>query len=58
MVETQPIQVRSADPWIIVIFGATGDLTKRPAMAALCSLSPAGPPPGRRNRHPLAYDAR
>src|SRR5829696_7183846 len=43
LVEPTPIQFEQpalpqADPCVVVIFGATGDLTKRKLMPALCSL--------------------
>jgi glucose-6-phosphate 1-dehydrogenase len=42
MTETQPIRVPAADPCAMVIFGATGDLTKRLVTPALYNLSLTG----------------
>jgi len=47
LVEPKPIQLEQprlphAEPCVVVIFGATGDLTKRKLMPALCRLSDEG----------------
>jgi len=47
LVEPKPIQhdqptLPNADPCVVVIFGATGDLTRRKLMPALCRLCAAG----------------
>jgi glucose-6-phosphate 1-dehydrogenase len=47
VVEPNPVQYQqptlpNAEPCVVVIFGATGDLTKRKLMPALCSLSSLG----------------
>ena len=47
LVEPEPVHLEQpslprAEPCIVVIFGATGDLTKRKLMPALCSLLGAG----------------
>src|SRR5690242_18493030 len=47
VVEPNPVQYQKpalpiAEPCVVVIFGATGDLTKRKLMPALCSLSGLG----------------
>ncbi len=47
VVEANPVQLEqphlpTADPCVVVIFGATGDLTKRKLMPALCRLTDQG----------------
>src|SRR6185369_9866669 len=47
VVEPNPVQLEqpelpNADPCVVVIFGATGDLTKRKLMPALCRLTDQG----------------
>ncbi|HEY6215596.1 MAG TPA: hypothetical protein VIW74_02985, partial [Pyrinomonadaceae bacterium] len=47
VVEPNPVQYQQptlpiAEPCVVVIFGATGDLTKRKLMPALCSLAGLG----------------
>src|ERR1044072_390772 len=47
VVEPNPVQLEqpelpNADPCVVVIFGATGDLTKRKLMPALCRLIDQG----------------
>src|SRR6476619_1985343 len=47
VVEANPVQLEqpelpNADPCVVVIFGATGDLTKRKLMPALCRLTDQG----------------
>ncbi len=47
VVEPNPVQLKQpelphADPCVVVIFGATGDLTKRKLMPALCRLTDQG----------------
>src|SRR6266478_4455964 len=39
MTSTLPHTARKADPCIMVIFGATGDLTRRKLLPALCNLA-------------------
>src|SRR5215211_3322499 len=47
VVEPNPVQLEqphlpNAEPCVVVIFGATGDLTKRKLMPALCRLTDQG----------------
>src|SRR5690349_25161685 len=47
IVEPKPVHLEqptlpNADPCVVVIFGATGDLTKRKLMPALCRLTDQG----------------
>src|SRR5919107_5561750 len=47
VVEPNPVQLAqpelpNAEPCVVVIFGATGDLTKRKLMPALCRLTDQG----------------
>src|SRR5678815_3831764 len=47
VVEPNPVQLEQidlphAEPCVVVIFGATGDLTKRKLMPALCRLTDQG----------------
>jgi len=39
--DTASASVRKADPCVMVIFGATGDLTRRKLLPALCNLAAA-----------------
>lgn len=41
-VHLEPLELPNADPCVVVIFGATGDLTKRKLMPALCRLTDQG----------------
>ena len=54
----EPVEqfIRKADPCVMVIFGATGDLTKRKLLPALCNLVAAKLLPGPICRHRRGHE--